>query len=177
MAAATPFLAQDANADGKEKVVQATPFRAAWGGRGDTQHLGASRKKKESFGDHSSHLCLTAPQLPPCVGRAGHSRLRREQSAGSPETRCPALSTMSRANSADELPVASQASFVHNYHTEKPQTPVENVELLHPRASRTLSEAQTQAELSFLRLRGKTKIGFKSQEIVFVLFFFFNPPM
>lgn len=49
MAAATPFLAQDANADGKERVVQATPFRAVWGGRGDTQHLGASRKKKRKL--------------------------------------------------------------------------------------------------------------------------------
>lgn len=69
----------------------------------------------------------------------------------------PALDAVSPTNSADELPVASQASFVHNYNTETLRTPMENAELLHPRASRILSEAHTQAELIFLRLRGKIK--------------------
>lgn len=85
----------------------------------------------------------------------------------------PALNAMSPTNSADESPVASQASFVHNYNTEKLRTPIENVELLYPRASRILSQAHTQAELIFLRLRGKIKSDLNLRK----LFFFLNPPM
>lgn len=81
---------------------------------------------------------------------------------------------LNSANSADGLPVASQASFVHNYNTEKLQTSTENVDLVHPGASRILSEAHTQAELIFfLRLRGKIKSDLNLRK----LYFSKNPSM